>query len=125
MPAAGGVAMQTGEPTKAAIFSDTEPRNLANRPSELCDGEASPGQVETKSPPGPNLQTGSACLFKRLSFPCSFLSARNRTDYETFQDSTANMSIGNRPVKTLTKPEQKPANFKNFLCGDFVARGRL
>jgi len=62
----------------------------------------SAGQKDTKSPPGPNLHTGSNCLFKWLSI---FKDPR-----PTIFNYTANVTIGNARIKTLTKTEQKSVN---------------
>ena len=47
-------------PNAAASASTVEPSNLA-RTSGRWDGSGS--QTATKSPPGPNLQSGSACFY--------------------------------------------------------------
>ncbi|MGB2864210.1 MAG: hypothetical protein WBC05_12845 [Sedimentisphaerales bacterium] len=47
-------------PNAAASASTAEPSNFA-RTSGRWNGSGS--QAATKSPPGPNLQSGSACLF--------------------------------------------------------------
>jgi hypothetical protein len=64
------------------------------------------GQEEVKSPPGPNLHTGSPLAKSRFSADSICLS----TLLFILRDSLiVNASIGNAVVKTLTKTEQKSA----------------
>jgi hypothetical protein len=61
-------AVLKSEPSKAVIISLREVSNLAIRLFEGSgDCEDCGGQTETKSPPGPNLHTGSVLLFRGLA----------------------------------------------------------
>jgi hypothetical protein len=68
IPAGAAEAALGSESSNAVIISLSEVSNLCRRLGEgWPDTENSLGQMEIKSPPGPNLHTGSICSFKRLS----------------------------------------------------------
>lgn len=75
---------------------------------------ASGRQTETKSPPGPNLQSGSA--FVSISaIACRLVMFSGNIS----ADIRSKVSIGNAGGITQTKTEQKPGNLKSFSAPSF------
>jgi len=108
------VSVLDTKPSSVLSISAIELSDLGSRFVEGLVGlGAWGGQTEIKSPPGPNLHTGSACLCVWLfifSVPAFWrLYKCRRVD-----NPTANISIGDVRMKTLTKTEQKSTNRKVF-----------
>jgi len=92
-------------PKAVATASVTESRSLT-RISGRSEGFGS--QIATKSPPGPNLQSGSACLF--ISGFIFFPAFRNSSN-----SLSRKCSIGRAHQFTQTKTEQKYAAQRLFF----------
>jgi len=72
------------------------------------------GQTEMKSPPGPNLHSGSIGLFSRMFIFLQSALLIIAPVMEYLKILPTDISIGNAKAKTLTKTEQKPVNWKFF-----------
>jgi hypothetical protein len=105
------------KPSSRVISSLSETSNLYTRfGDDRPDTKDSPRQTETKSPPGPNLHSGSTGLFKRLSIYLSILSVHNCPAAGIVHLQQMFLSV----MRTLTKTEQKTVNQKNFSRFSFV-----
>jgi len=103
------------KPSTIATTSTAELNNLARQLDGPEDFDSSGCQTVMKSPPGPNLQSGSACRFVSGIIFIGFLTFSKYSEY-----SAATVTIGKATRITQTKTEQKTAISKVFLRFQFL-----